>query len=41
VLPVAVVGGAAAALTLASVRRGSGAIPYGPFLAAATALALL
>lgn len=41
VLPVAVFGGAVAALTLASMRRGGGAIPYGPFLAAGTVLALL
>ena len=41
VLPVAVVGGAAAALTLAFVRRGGGAIPYGPFLAAGVLLAIL
>jgi len=41
VLSVAVLGGAVAALTLAFVRRGGGAIPYGPFLAAGTMLAIL
>jgi len=41
VLPVAVFGGAVAALTLAFMRRGGGAIPYGPFLVAATALVML
>lgn len=41
VLPVAVFGGAVAALTLAFMRRGGGAIPYGPFLAGGTALALM
>jgi leader peptidase (prepilin peptidase)/N-methyltransferase len=41
VLLVAVAGGAVAALTLAFMRRSSGAIPYGPFLAAGTVLALL
>lgn len=41
VLPVAVFGGAVAALTLAFMRRGSGAIPYGPFLTAATVLSVL
>ncbi|TAJ18294.1 MAG: prepilin peptidase [Dehalococcoidia bacterium] len=40
VLPVAVFGGAVAALILALVRRGGGAIPYGPFLASAALLAL-
>ncbi len=41
VLLIAVAGGAVAALTLAFMRRGGGAIPYGPFLAAGTLLALL
>jgi len=41
VLPVAVFGGAVAALTLAFLRRGGGAIPYGPFLTAAAVLAVL
>lgn len=40
VLPVAVFGGAVAALTLAFAGRG-GAIPYGPFLAAGAVLAML
>lgn len=40
VLPVAVFGGAVAALALAFARRGGGAIPYGPFLAAGAVLAL-
>jgi len=41
VLPVAVFGGAVAALTIALMRRGGGAIPYGPFLAAGAMLAIL
>ena len=41
VLPVAVFGGAVAALTLALMRRGGGAIPYGPFLAVGTVLSLM
>lgn len=41
VLPVAVFGGAVAALTLAFARRGGGAIPYGPFVAAGVLLVLL
>ncbi len=41
VLPVAVLGGAVAALILAFGCRGGGAIPYGPFLTAGTVLALL
>ncbi len=40
VLPVAVFGGAVAALTLACAGRG-GAIPYGPFLAAGAVIAML
>ena len=41
VLPVAVFGGAIAALTLVFVRQGGTAIPYGPFLAAGAVLAML
>ncbi|MEX2154431.1 MAG: A24 family peptidase [Gemmatimonadaceae bacterium] len=41
VLPVAVFGGAVAALTLVFVRCGGTAIPYGPFLAAGAVLAIL
>lgn len=41
VLPVAVFGGAVAALTLAAVRQGGGAITYGPFLAGGAMLAIL
>jgi len=40
-LTVAVFGGACAAVALLVMRRGGGAIPYGPFLAAGTVCALL
>jgi len=40
-LSVAVISGACAAVALSAMRRGGGAIPYGPFLAAGAVLAMV